>query len=121
MTRIDKIVKEIEPADQNVIEEARKRTAQLDMPLRALRELHIIGEPLCGVTGSLHPAIDKKAILVMASDHGIARSGTSAHPQSVSGEMVKTFLRGGAGINVLSRQIGAHVIVVDNGYHSRYF
>jgi len=68
-----------------------------------------------GITRSLNPSVDKKGILVMAGDHGIAESGTSAYPQSVTGEMVKTFLRGGAGINVLSRQIGAHVVVVDMG------
>ncbi len=56
-----------------------------------------------------------KAFLVMAGDHGVVSDGVSAFPQEVTGEMVKNFLRGGAGINVLARQVGAEVLVVDMG------
>jgi nicotinate-nucleotide--dimethylbenzimidazole phosphoribosyltransferase len=51
----------------------------------------------------------------MAGDHGVAAEGVSAFPQEVTGEMVKNFIRGGAGINVLARWVGADVIVVDMG------
>jgi len=51
----------------------------------------------------------------MAGDHGVADEGVSAYPQEVTGAMVKTFLRGGAGINAISRHVGAEVWVVDMG------
>jgi nicotinate-nucleotide--dimethylbenzimidazole phosphoribosyltransferase len=51
----------------------------------------------------------------MAADHGIAAEGVSAYPQEVTGEMVSTFVRGGAGINVLARRANARVLVVDMG------
>jgi len=109
------IIAGIEGADKDFMEQARERTAQLVMPQRALGELHVIGERLCGIQRTLTPSVNKKAFLVMAGDHGIAGSGVSAYPQVVTGEMVKTFLRGGAGINALSRQIGARVTVMDVG------
>jgi nicotinate-nucleotide--dimethylbenzimidazole phosphoribosyltransferase len=109
------IISGIKGADQTFLEKARERTSQLVMPLRALGELHRIGERLCGMTRTLTPSVKKKAFLVMAGDHGITASGVSAYPQDVTGEMVKTFLRGGAGINVLSRQLGASVLVMDVG------
>jgi nicotinate-nucleotide--dimethylbenzimidazole phosphoribosyltransferase len=112
---LSEIISGIEGADQRFIEKARERTSQLVMPLRALGELHAIGERLCGMTRTLTPSVKKKAFLVMAGDHGITASGVSAYPQDVTGEMVKTFLRGGAGINVLSRQLGAGVLVMDVG------
>jgi len=52
---------------------------------------------------------------VMAADHGVAARGTSAYPQEVTAEMVLNFLHGGAGINVISRQVGARVVIVDMG------
>lgn len=112
---LSEIISGIEGVDKEFIEQAKRRTAQLVMPQRALGELHVIGERLCGIGRTLTPSVSKKAFLVMAGDHGIAVSGVSAYPQVVTGEMVKTFLRGGAGINVLSRQIGAQVIVIDAG------
>jgi nicotinate-nucleotide--dimethylbenzimidazole phosphoribosyltransferase len=112
---LSEIISGIERVDKDFIEQARRRTGQLVMPQRALGELHVIGERLCGIQRTLTPSVNKKAFLVMAGDHGIAGSGVSAYPQVVTGEMLKTFLRGGAGINVLSRQIGAQVIVMDTG------
>ena len=109
------IISDIEGVDKDYIDQATRRTARLVMPQRALGELHIIGERLCGIGRTLTPSVNKKAFLVMAGDHGIAASDVSAYPQVVTGEMVKTFLRGGAGINVLARQLGAHVIVMDVG------
>ena len=109
------IVKRIRPVDQDWIAKARERTAQLVMPARALGRLHDIAERLCGIQQTLQPSISRKAILVMAGDHGIAGEGVSAYPQEVTGAMVHTFLAGGGGINAISRQVGADVFVVDVG------
>jgi len=85
------------------------------MPPRALGRLHEIGERLCGIMRSLNPSVQKKGFLVMAGDHGVVKHGISAFPQEVTGEMVKNFVRGGAGINALARQFPAEVVVVDMG------
>lgn len=112
---VEEIIKSIEPADQEMIQQAREHTSRLVMPHRALGELHLIGERVCGIQRTMEPSIKNKAVLVMAGDHGIAAQGVSAYPQEVTGEMVKTFIRGGAGINILARQTGARVVVVDMG------
>jgi len=56
-----------------------------------------------------------KAIVVMGADHGVAAEGVSAYPQEVTGQMLLNFAGGGAAINVLARQAGARVVVVDMG------
>ncbi len=112
---LSEIISGIEGIDEGFITRAKERTSQLVMPQRALGELHTIGEKLCGIGRTLSPSVNKKAFLVMAGDHGVAASGVSAYPQAVTGEMVNTFLRGGAGINVLSRQLRASVLVMDVG------
>jgi len=112
---IEEIIREIEPVDGDWLEKARARTRSLVMPTRALGRLHEIAERICAIQRNLTPAIGRKAILIMAGDHGVVSEGVSAYPQSVTVEMIRTFLRGGAGINVLARQVGADVAVVDAG------
>jgi nicotinate-nucleotide--dimethylbenzimidazole phosphoribosyltransferase len=112
---LEEIVNGIQPVDQKWISDARGRTAQLVMPTRALGRLHEIAERLCGIQQTLQPAIQRKAVLVMAGDHGVVSAGVSAYPQEVTGAMVHTFLVGGAGINAIARHVGVDVFVVDMG------
>ncbi|MEW6439907.1 MAG: nicotinate-nucleotide--dimethylbenzimidazole phosphoribosyltransferase [bacterium] len=113
--RLQEIVAGIRPVDSAWIERAAAHSARLVMPHRALGRLHAIAEQLCGIGQTLRPSVASKAILVMAADHGVAAAGVSAYPQEVTGEMVKTFLRGGAAINAIARAVGAEVRVVDMG------
>ena len=113
--KLEEIIAGIKPVDQQWIQKAQQRTAQLVMPTRALGRLHEISERLCAIQQTLEPVIDQKAILVMAGDHGVVEAGVSAYPQEVTAAMVRTFLAGGAGINAISRQVGADVWVVDMG------
>src|SRR5690349_12557721 len=64
-----------------------------------------------GSLGALEPLI----VRVAAGDHGVVAERISAYPQSVTGQMVLNFLRGGAAINALAANAGARVIVVDAG------
>ncbi|ACL02165.1 nicotinate-nucleotide/dimethylbenzimidazole phosphoribosyltransferase [Desulfatibacillum aliphaticivorans] len=109
------VLDNIQPIDESMVEQAKEHTAKLAVPPRALGRLHDIGEKLCGIMGSQDPDVASKAVIVMAGDHGIVDEGVSAFPQEVTGEMVKNFLAGGAGINCLCRHVGAKVIVVDMG------
>ena len=112
---LEEVLKGITQVDGEWIEKARKRTSQLVMPPRALGRLHDISERLCGIQKTLEPLIERKAFLVMAGDHGVVKEGVSAFPQEVTGEMIKTFLNNGAGINILAGQVNADVFVVDMG------
>jgi nicotinate-nucleotide--dimethylbenzimidazole phosphoribosyltransferase len=115
MMQLQEIIKAIRPVEQQWIQKAQQRTAQLVMPTRALGRLHGISEQLCGIQQTLEPSVRRKAILIMAADHGVVAEGVSAYPQEVTPAMVRTFLAGGAGINAISRQTGAGVWVVDMG------
>jgi nicotinate-nucleotide--dimethylbenzimidazole phosphoribosyltransferase len=59
--------------------------------------------------------------VIFAGDHGIARTAsTSAYPPEVTAQMVLNFLGGGAAVNVLARQNGASVRVVDMSVDADY-
>lgn len=68
---------------------------------------------------SAQPRFTHPAIMVFAGDHGIAREGVSAFPQAVTAQMVANYLAGGAAINVLARQYGLALSVVNAGVASR--
>jgi nicotinate-nucleotide--dimethylbenzimidazole phosphoribosyltransferase len=67
------------------------------------------------ITQKEKPLLKNKVIFTMAGDHGVTEEGISAYPKEVTPQMVYNFLRGGAGINVLARHVGARVMVVDMG------
>jgi nicotinate-nucleotide--dimethylbenzimidazole phosphoribosyltransferase len=67
------------------------------------------------MTGRLDWRPTNATVIVCAGDHGVAAQEVSAYPQAVTQQMVLNFLRGGAAVNVLARQLGARVVVVDAG------
>ncbi|MFH1103257.1 MAG: nicotinate-nucleotide--dimethylbenzimidazole phosphoribosyltransferase [Pseudomonadota bacterium] len=112
---LQQIIDEIHPVDGTWIKKAKERTARLVMPPRALGKLHDMGEKLCGIQQTLNPRTGKKAVLVMAGDHGVVKEGVNPFPQEITGEMVRTFLKQGAGINAIAGCVGADVWVADLG------
>lgn len=115
MDLITETVNRISPQDAEARLRARNRLEQLTMPHWALGRLMNLAEDLAGITGSLHPPVNEKAVVIMAGDHGVAAEGVSRYPGEVTPQMVLNFVRGGAAINALARQAGARVVVVDMG------
>ena len=115
MVLLNTILPTIGPLDAAAMEQARLRQAQLTKPPGSLGRLESLAEQLAGITGQLNPPLAKKQIVVMAGDHGVTAEGVSAYPAEVTAQMIYNFLRGGAAINVLARQLEATVTVVDMG------
>lgn len=115
MSLLDDTIAGVRPLDADAMAAARTRQDQLTKPLGALGRLESLSIQLAGITGVLTPSLERRTVLVMAADHGVAAQGVSAYPQEVTAQMVANFLRGGAAINVLARQMGAQVFVVDIG------
>lgn len=109
------VIARIAPPDRGAMAEASARQGRLTKPQGALGRLEEISVWLAGVQGRPIPHMANKLIIVAAADHGVAAQSVSAYPQEVSVQMALNFLRGGAAVNVLARQIGARVVVVDAG------
>ncbi len=109
----------IGPLDASAMGLAAARQRDLTKPAGSLGRLEELAIQLAGISGAaLPPALPRKAVIVMAADHGVAEERVSAYPQEVTAQMVLNFLRGGAAINALSRAAGARVVVVDMGVAS---
>ena len=113
--RLQQIIQAIRPLDGEAMQEARARQERLTKPRGSLGRLEALSIQLAGITRSARPSVARKAVIVMAGDHGVVAEGVSAYPSTVTAQMVYNFLHGGAAINVLARHVGARVVVVDMG------
>ncbi|MCG7409976.1 nicotinate-nucleotide--dimethylbenzimidazole phosphoribosyltransferase [Paenibacillus sp. ACRRX] len=106
----------------NLNEEARQAALnhqnQLTKPPGSLGVLEQLSLQLAAITGETVPQLDKKAVIVMAGDHGVCEEGVSAFPAEVTPQMVLNFIHGGAAVNVLAREAGAQVVCVDVGVNA---
>lgn len=101
--------------DERAMAAAEARQARLTKPAGSLGRLEDLSIRVAGMTGRLDPPLGAAVVFTLAADHGVTAEGTSAYPREVTAQMVLNFLRGGAAINVLAREVGARVIVADLG------
>jgi nicotinate-nucleotide--dimethylbenzimidazole phosphoribosyltransferase len=112
---LPEIIEMVKPLDKEAIAAAQARQNLLTKPPGSLGRLEELSVQLAGIQGRTVPQIKHKAIITMAADHGVVAEKIGNWPQDVTAQMVGNFLAGGAGINVMARQTGARVVVVDMG------
>lgn len=109
-------VSRVRPVDEVAAEAARLHHTRLTKPLGSLGRLEDLGIQLSAIARVCPPPVPEPVtIAVFAGDHGVVASGVTPWPSEVTAQMVANFCAGGAAINVLSRQVGATVRIVDVG------
>jgi nicotinate-nucleotide--dimethylbenzimidazole phosphoribosyltransferase len=111
---LPKLLERIGPPDEGAAARARRHLDRLTKPPGSLGRLEDLAVRLAALRGG-PPAVERPVVFTFAADHGVAAEGVSAYPSVVTAQMVETFARGGAAINVLARQAGARVVVADFG------
>lgn len=84
-------------------------------PYRALGRLEDLALQLCMIQRDDVISLREPQALVIAADHGVAVEGLSDFTQDLTHAVVRTVLAGGAAVNVLARQHGFRLTVVDAG------
>ncbi|HEX8949501.1 MAG TPA: nicotinate-nucleotide--dimethylbenzimidazole phosphoribosyltransferase, partial [Dissulfurispiraceae bacterium] len=120
MDLLEHTLKGIRPVDGKWHDIAQKHLDNLTKPPGSLGRLEEFARRLVAITENKTPLLDKKVIFTFAGDHGVTEENVSAYPSEVTPQMVFNFIRGGAGINVLSRHAGAEIIVVDIGVNYEF-
>ncbi len=120
MRLMEETLGQISPILSDLADTAQARLDQLTKPQGSLGRLEDIARCCVMITGREHPQVTKKVLFVFCGDHGVAAQGVSAYPQEVTAQMVRNFVRGGAAITVLARQLGIRVQVVDVGVNADF-
>jgi len=110
------VLPEIPAFDEDAAGGARRHQLTLTKPPGSLGRLEDLAAFYAGVRGRFPAPVPARAeLFVFAADHGVASEGVSAYPADVTAAMVGNFRSGGAAVNVLARQAGVEVTVVDVG------
>ena len=113
---LDDLQRVIRLVDEDARAAAKELSNRLTKPRGSLGQIEALGEQLAAIAGRCPPPVPAPAtVCIFAGDHGVVAEGVTPWPQEVTAQMVANFLSGGAAINVLARQAGAEVLVVDVG------
>lgn len=121
LQKINATIQEITPVDNTLKAQAEKHLDSLSKPLGSLGHLEEIAARIFAIQsgprqdGRLSIESDPARIYTVAADHGVVAEGVASTPVEVTRLMVRNFLSGGAGINVLCNTAGVDQVVVDAG------
>lgn len=118
MDRLETMIAAVRPPDQSAMDAARARQARLAKPPGSLGRLEDLSVQLAGITGRLYNRVDKKHLLVFASDNGVVAEGVSSAPQSVTLQQTINLTRARTGAAVLARHFGCGITVCDVGVNA---
>ncbi|MDY0041018.1 MAG: nicotinate-nucleotide--dimethylbenzimidazole phosphoribosyltransferase [Desulforhabdus sp.] len=120
MEQLEEILEAIVPLDKEWLDRTQRRLDSLTKPAGSLGKLEEIACRYGAIKKDIAPSTERKMIVTFAGDHGVTEEAVSAYPQAVTVQMVKNMCAGGAAVNVLARQAGASVIVVDIGVRHEF-
>ncbi|MDF1541724.1 MAG: nicotinate-nucleotide--dimethylbenzimidazole phosphoribosyltransferase [Anaerosomatales bacterium] len=113
--RIRTLLDSVRPTDPAAERRAWARLDTLTKPPRSLGRLEEVAAAIARIQGTDRPSVTRKAIILMAGDHGVVAEGVSPYPQSVTWQMVANFAAGGAAINQIASSVGADLLLYDLG------
>lgn len=115
MSLLTKTVDSIQAPSEEWRKKATDHLDQLLMPHWALGKVMDYAVDIAGILETLKPDITKRASLLFGADHGVVESGVSPCRPDLTHFMMRQFPKGGPAISVLSKHIGADLIVTDVG------
>lgn len=106
---------QIAPLNRDLIPEIQQRIDEKTKPPGSLGQLEQLALHIALVQQRKRLSIERPLMLVFAADHGIAEEGVSIASSSVTQQMLRNFLAGGAAINCFCRTNHIPLKVIDAG------
>lgn len=105
----------LHPLDEEAAKKAREIWDSRTHPIGSLGTLEEMTIQLAKITGNPTNDLDKKVVIVMASDNGIYEEDVSSSPQAFTYMLTNAMARGETGVAALCNYQGSDVAVVNIG------
>lgn len=105
----------VRPLDETSMAAAKKRFADIAMPLGGLGLLQDAIVQLAGALGEPVPDISRRAAVVFCADNGVVAEGVTQCGQEVTAAVTENMGRGETTICLMAKRLGIDVIPVDIG------
>ena len=105
----------IEKPDDGMRSAIQTKIDNLNKPKGSLGVLEDLAMQACLIQQTLTPSLAHPCHLLLGGDHGIEREGVSVSPREVTWQQMINFTHGGGGVNMLCRQHGFKLRIVDVG------
>ncbi|HOK62692.1 MAG TPA: nicotinate-nucleotide--dimethylbenzimidazole phosphoribosyltransferase [Soehngenia sp.] len=115
MDKLNNTLNSIKFLDEEAMNQAKKRWDSLVKPIGSLGLMEEITIRLAGIYRTTDFDIDKRAVVVMASDNGVVEENVASSPQIFTKILAEKMAKGMTGVSVMSKAVDADVIVVDIG------
>jgi nicotinate-nucleotide--dimethylbenzimidazole phosphoribosyltransferase len=115
MEKIKSSLNSINALDLEAMNKTKQRWDSLVKPIGSLGLMEEITIRLSGIYRTTDFSIDKRAVVVMASDNGVVEENVASSPQVFTRILAEKMSRGMTGVSVMSKAANADVIVVDVG------
>ena len=112
---LKQLIASVEPICKESMEEVREHWDTLCKPLKSLGKLEELVITLGGIRRTEYPKSRKKAVIIMAADHGIVEEGISQTGQEVTKAVVESMTRNASAVCVMAKLNQADVIPIDIG------
>lgn len=112
---LEETIKCIRQPEEAVRQQAWERWDHVAKPLRSLGSFEKIIADIAAMTGSAEVSLDKRAVVIFCSDHGIVEEGVTQTGQEVTAVVSENFSMGKASVCLMAEQAGAYVLPVDMG------
>ena len=116
--KLEEVIKNIKPLDEEAMEICKKRWNTLGKPLYSLGRLEEMVIQMAGIYRHPMARPKKKAVVVMAADNGVVAEGVTQTGQEATRIVTENMTKENATICILSSISGADVYPVDIGIAS---
>ena len=117
---LQETLNQIREPDREAMAQALARQESLAKPPHSLGKLEDISVKLAGMTGRIYNPVDRRRVLIFASDNGIVEEGVASCPQSVTLSQTINFTRGLTGVAVLAKHFNTELDVMDVGINADF-
>ena len=106
---------DIHRPDMSIKDALQHKIDNLNKPKGSLGRLETLALQIGLIQNRLSPVLRHPCHILFGADHGIERENVSVSPREITWQQMINFTKGGGGVNMLCRQHGFELLIVDVG------